>query len=204
MLDIAIIGAGLSGLSLADRPLESKRNIAVFEARNRCGGRILSHSITSTSDAAAFEVDLGPAWLWPDHQLRIAALVKRLGLELFRQWDSGHSLYQTDSAVAPMMFIDTETNSTARRIKGGCRQLTDGLLHRLPHSILHLQHSLLKLTNRDTYVDLKFTTENGRAHYQARQAVLAAPPRLLADSVIFKPELAPIISSTVTVRNISI
>ena len=47
MLDIAIIGAGLSGLSLADRLLEDNRHIAVFEARNRYGGRILSRSIES-------------------------------------------------------------------------------------------------------------------------------------------------------------
>ena len=90
MLDVAIIGAGLSGLSLADRLLESNGNIAVFEARNRCGGRILSHSMPATD----FAGDLGPTWVWPDHQPRIAALIKRLGLQLFgRQWDSGHIVH---------------------------------------------------------------------------------------------------------------
>ena len=126
MLDVAIIGAGLSGLSLADRLLESKSNIAVFEAQNRRGGRILSYSMPATD----FAVDLGPAWVWPDQQPRIAALVKRLGLQLFRQWDRGHSLYQIDAAVAPVMFIDTETHAAARRIKGVFGQLTDGLLRR--------------------------------------------------------------------------
>lgn len=89
------------------------------------------------------------------------------------------------------MFIDTETHGAARRIKGGCEQLIEGLLHQLPHSILHPQHRLLKLSDHETYVELEFATENGHAHYQARQAVLAVPPRLLADSVIFEPELAP-------------
>jgi monoamine oxidase len=187
MLDIAIIGAGLSGLSLADRLLDSNGNIAVFEARNRCGGRILSHSIHATD----FAGDLGPTWIWPDHQPRIAALIKRLELQLFRQWDSGHSLYQIDAAAAPVTFIDTETHAAARRIKGGCGQLIDKLLHRLPHSMLHLQHRLLKLTDYENYVNLELATENGHAHYQARQAVLAVPPRLLADSVTFEPELVP-------------
>jgi len=187
MLDVAIIGAGLSGLSLADRLLESNSNIAVFEARNRCGGRILSHSMPATD----FSRDLGPTWVWPDHQPHIAALVKRLGLQLFRQWDSGHSLYQIDAAASPVAFIDTETHDAARRIKGGCGQLIDKLLHRMPHSMLHMQHRLLKLTDCENYVDLEFATENGHAHYQARQAILAVPPRLLADSVIFEPELAP-------------
>jgi monoamine oxidase len=90
MLDVAIIGAGLSGLSLADRLLESNGDIAVFEARNRCGGRILSHSMPATD----FAGDLGPTWVWPDHQPHIAALIKRLGLQLFgRQWDSGHIVH---------------------------------------------------------------------------------------------------------------
>jgi monoamine oxidase len=187
MLDVAIIGAGLSGLSLADRLLKSKRNIAVFEARNRCGGRILSHSIL----APDFDVDLGPTWLWPDHQPRIAALAERLGLKLFRQWDEGYSLYQVGIDAAPVTFVDTETHATARRIEGGCGQLIDGVLQGLPDSTLHLQHRLLKLTDCGTYVDLEFKTGDDFIHYQALQVVLAAPPRLLADSVNFEPALAP-------------
>jgi monoamine oxidase len=61
----------------------------------------------------------------------------------------------------------------------------------LPDSILHLQHRLLKLTDCGTHVDLEFETGNGHVHYHAKQVVLAAPPRLLADSVIFEPALAP-------------
>lgn len=191
MLDIAIIGAGLSGLSLADRLFEDKRNIAVFEARSRYGGRILSRSITPVSTASSFTVDLGPAWLWPDHQPLIAALVKRLGLELFRQWDAGHSLYQADVHTTPAMFIDTETHHTSRRIKGGCYQLITGLLQRIPDSILHLQHRLLHLADRDTYIELVFAAGDSHVTYQSKQVVLAMPPRLLADKVIFEPALAP-------------
>lgn len=167
MLDIAIIGAGLSGLSLVDRLLEGNRNIAVFEARNRYGGRILSRSIASGSTASSFMVDMGPTWLWPDYQPRIAALAERLGLELFRQWDAGHSLYQVDAHSAPAMYIDTETHDTARRIKGGCHQLTAGLLQRIPGSILHPHHRLLRLADRDTYIDLEFDAGNHHVSYRA-------------------------------------
>ena len=191
MLDIAIIGAGLSGLSLADRLLDGNRNIAVFEARNRFGGRILSRLITSASTASSFAIDLGPTWLWPGHQPRISALVKRLELELFRQWDTGHSLYQNDANSAPTMFIDTETHDAARRIKGGCHQLIAGLVQRIPSAILHPQHRLLYLADRDTHIDLVFDTGGRQVTYQTRQVVLAVPPRLLADSVIFEPALAP-------------
>jgi monoamine oxidase len=191
MLDIAIIGAGLSGLSLADRLFEDKRNIAVFEARNRCGGRILSRSITPASTASSFMVDLGPAWLWPDHQPRIAALVKRLGLELFRQWDIGHGLYQANVGTAPTMYIDAQIHETSRRIRGGCHQLIAGLAQRIPDSILHPQHRLLHLADRDTYIELRFAIGDSHVTYQSKQVVLAVPPRLLADNIIFEPALAP-------------
>ncbi|MGZ8184035.1 MAG: flavin monoamine oxidase family protein [Methylobacter sp.] len=193
MLDIAVIGAGLSGLALADRLLgaESQRNIAVFEARDRCGGRILSLPLPPSPTGTDFAVDLGPTWLWPDQQPRIAALAGRLGLELFRQWDKGHSLYQTDANAAPVMFTDTETHAEARRIKGGCGQLIAGLVRGLPDSMLHLQHRLLRLTDCGTYVDLEFKNGQSLEHYQAQQVILAVPPRLLADSVVFEPALAP-------------
>jgi monoamine oxidase len=191
MLDIAIIGAGLSGLSLADRLLEDNRHIAVFEARNRYGGRILSRSVASGSTASAFAVDLGPTWVWPDHQPRIAALAERLGLAFFRQWDSGHSLYQIDARSAPTRYIDTRTHDSARRIKGGCQQLIAGLLQRLPDSILHPQHRLLQLADRDSCIDLAFDTGNGQVSFRAKQVVLALPPRLVAENITFEPALAP-------------
>ncbi|MDD5275124.1 MAG: FAD-dependent oxidoreductase [Methylovulum sp.] len=187
MLAIAIVGAGLSGLALAGRLLESHRDIAVFEARSRCGGRILSPSPAG----AGFAVDLGPTWVWPAQQPRITALAGRLGLELFRQWDLGHSLYQNDANTTPMVFTDTETHADARRIKGGCGQLVAGLVQGLPDEMLHMHHQLLRLTDCGTYVELEFKTGQGLAHYQAQQVVLAVPPRLLAGSVVFEPALAP-------------
>lgn len=42
MLDTAIVGGGLCGLTLARGMREQNRSFAVYEARNRLGGRILS------------------------------------------------------------------------------------------------------------------------------------------------------------------
>lgn len=187
MFDIAIIGAGLSGLSLAVHLQDGKRQIAVFEARDRCGGRILTRTIQSPDLA----LDLGPTWLWPDQQPRIAKLAKQLNLSLFPQWDQGHSLYQLDARQAPSLYIDVETHVSSRRIDGGCEQLIRGLLQLLPVQSIHLEHRLLSLTDRNTHIDLAFATANGQSHVQARQVVLAAPPRLLADSINFKPSLSP-------------
>jgi len=69
--------------------------------------------------------------------------------------------------------------------------LTAGLLQRIPDSILHPQHRLLRLADRDTYIDLEFDTGNHPVSYLAQQVVLAMPARLLAENIIFEPVLAP-------------
>lgn len=187
MLDVAIVGAGLSGLSLAEKLLPHKPNIGVFEARERCGGRILSTS----GPAQGFTTDLGPTWLWPTDQPLITALAERLGLMLFPQWDRGQSLYQVQADTPPAVYIDTQTHAEARRIAGGCQQLIDGLLQHIPERVLHLGHSLLTLSDQGSHVDLTFATDSSVITIQAHQVVLAAPPRLLATNISFQPALAP-------------
>lgn len=43
ILDVAILGAGISGLNCGNHFLKSKLNFEIFEASNRSGGRILTH-----------------------------------------------------------------------------------------------------------------------------------------------------------------
>lgn len=186
MLDVAIIGAGLSGLALAEQLQDGQRRIAVFEARERSGGRILTYTLQDSK----LTLDLGPTWLWPNHQARIAGLANRLGLKLFRQWDGGHGIYQIDASQAPSLFIDVETHAGSRRIEGGCGQLIAGLLQRLPDTALHLRHRLLCLSDRGSHIELLFSTADGEIPARARQVVLAAPPRLLAETIRFDPPLA--------------
>jgi monoamine oxidase len=75
--DVLIVGAGLSGL-VAARELRARGlSVALLEARNRVGGRMVS---ARTSDGSI--VDLGGQWGGASHH-RFAALVEELGLERF-------------------------------------------------------------------------------------------------------------------------
>jgi len=56
--NIAILGGGLAGLSLARHLHKAGMDFQLFEARNRLGGRIKGHQ------QAEAGYDLGPAWFW--------------------------------------------------------------------------------------------------------------------------------------------
>ncbi len=79
MPDLIVIGAGLSGLALARAAAQRGDEVVMLEARARVGGRVLSHR------SAAGAYDLGPAWVWPGIQPRIAQAVQAAGLSLHEQ-----------------------------------------------------------------------------------------------------------------------
>ncbi|WP_294750167.1 FAD/NAD(P)-binding protein, partial [uncultured Exiguobacterium sp.] len=61
-MNIAIIGAGISGLFLATRLQELGHDVTIYEARDRIGGRIETVEFEVNSRTYAF--DLGPTWFW--------------------------------------------------------------------------------------------------------------------------------------------
>jgi len=88
MVEVAIVGAGLSGLALAVALQAEGRRVAVLEARDRPGGRVLSE----------VGYDLGPAWIWP-HNRRMLALIDDLGLRRFPQHSSASPLDSAEGAL---------------------------------------------------------------------------------------------------------
>jgi monoamine oxidase len=88
-VDVAIVGAGLSGL-VAARALERAGvRVAVLEARDRVGGRTLSRPLGGAI------VDLGGQWVGP-HQKRVTALAAELGLRTFPQYERGLKVLELD------------------------------------------------------------------------------------------------------------
>jgi monoamine oxidase len=173
--DIAIIGGGLSGLALARHLAREGRDFQLFEARSRFGGRIdsLLHG------AAAF--DLGPAWFWPG-QHRIAALAEALGLERFDQYATGAVCYESETGEVfrDMGFASMQGSWRLKRGMGG---LIRGLTEHLPSERLHLDHEVRAVTQQG---EVRFRSAQS---WQARQIILALPPRLAAE-ISFTPALS--------------
>lgn len=185
MLDTAIVGGGLCGLALANSLHGQGTSFALFEARNRLGGRILSVPCV----ASGMALDLGPAWYWPELQPRIARLVDELGLASFPQHDPGSALRLTDPNKKPETLATESLYGGARRLDGGMAALVGSLSERLPADALHLEHELSAVLDRGDHVELHFRHGNETRRVQARRVALALPPRLLDQQVRFEPVL---------------
>ncbi len=92
--DVAIVGAGLAGLTAARRLAAAGTRPLVVEARDRVGGRVLNEEI---GDGKVVEV--GGQWIGPT-QKRLAALAAELGVGTFPTHDEGRHLIEMDGRLA--------------------------------------------------------------------------------------------------------
>jgi monoamine oxidase len=87
-VDVAVVGAGLSGLAAA-RALEAAgASHAVLEARERVGGRTLNEGL---GDGKV--VEIGGQWVGPT-QDRLYELARELGIETFPTFTAGENLLE--------------------------------------------------------------------------------------------------------------
>ncbi|MDI1310438.1 MAG: FAD-dependent oxidoreductase [Methylotenera sp.] len=184
MLDSVIVGGGLCGLSLADRLHQSGQSFALFEARTRLGGRILSKHCTMSD----MTIDLGPTWFWPDVQPNMLALVEALQLKHFPQHDQGTVLTLTD----PNRDSDKQNigvHGGAHRVENGMGAIVSALEKRLPKDSIHLEHKLIHMEDKGDHICLQFQLNDMVINVEAKRVVLALPPRLLVEHVNFVPTL---------------
>jgi len=86
--DVAVVGAGLAGLTAARRLVEAGLEPVVLEARDRVGGRTLNHEI---GDGKVVEV--GGQWVGPT-QRRILALSREVDVDTFPTHDEGDNVIE--------------------------------------------------------------------------------------------------------------
>ena len=77
---VAVAGAGLAGLAAADELARAGHSVAVFEARDRVGGRVWSRRLDNGA-----VVEMGAEYILPGNSA-VRELAERFGLGL---WDKG-------------------------------------------------------------------------------------------------------------------
>ncbi|WP_316160412.1 flavin monoamine oxidase family protein [Bradyrhizobium sp. SZCCHNRI20481] len=184
MLETAIVGGGLCGMALARSLQQRGSTFALFEARHRLGGRVLS-----VRSKAGLALDLGPTWFWPDTQPLLTGLIAELGLSDFAQHDDGTVLHLKEADKSAEQIGGPPVHQGARRLSGGMTKLVEALARDLPQPFIHLGHELMRIVDCGTHVRLIFATSTESVAIEAKRAVLALPPRLLIDHVGFFPEL---------------
>src|SRR5215210_7520251 len=91
--DVAVVGAGLAGLVAARDLVAAGLSVAVLEARDRVGGRLLNHTLEGGA-----VVELGGQWVGPT-QDRVLALAEELGIGLFPTYIEGEHFLAMDGNV---------------------------------------------------------------------------------------------------------
>jgi monoamine oxidase len=171
--DLIVIGAGLSGLALARRAAALGAETVVLEARARTGGRVLGHR------TAAGTYDLGPAWVWPTIQPRIAALAASTRLTLTEQWETGGFVFQDAVGGTQRLASGFPQEPPSMRVVGGITALVDALSSGLPPGTLRLRHTARRVTLGESCVTVTADTPDGPSTLDAARVALALPPRLI-------------------------
>lgn len=190
--NIIIIGAGLSGLYLAwklEQTLTADNRIIILEARERTGGRILSRQ---WGESAEGRVDLGPAWLWPQFQPRLARLMNELHCRSFKQFTEGQMLYETADATL-QQYGGPSSHNQSYRVAAGTVELINALHRQLKRSEIHLHTEVNSIdlhSGQITAISRDNSTEKP-VSYDADKIILALPLRLLAQNIHLAPEPDP-------------
>lgn len=174
-----IIGAGLTGLTLAYLLQKQGRECLILEARNRPGGRMLT---SRTNDGTPLE--LGATWLGQKHTA-IVGLLHELDLSTFEQVTGGRAIYEAISTSPPQVVELPRNDQPSYRIAGG----SDRLIRTLEQA---LAPGRLRYGTAVTAVDTNgagVTVSAGTEEFSADRLVSTLPPNLLVSTIDFTPAL---------------
>jgi monoamine oxidase len=85
-VDVAVVGAGLAGLTAARNLARAGKSVVVLEARDRVGGRTLNHRVSSSVISEVGGQYVGPT------QDRILALARAVGVGTFPTYNEGSNV----------------------------------------------------------------------------------------------------------------
>lgn len=179
--DVVIIGAGLTGLTLAYLLRDSGRKVVVLESRNRVGGRIFTRKIKDQAP-----IEMGATWLGEKHET-LVHLLKMLDLSTFDQLIGDTAIYEAISTSPPMLAQLPNNSEPSKRIVDGSSTLISTLVSYLNVDDIHLN---VKVKNISFHRDgAKISGQKEDQVFEAKKVVSTLPPALLLNTIALNPPL---------------
>ncbi len=185
---LAIIGAGLAGLTAARVAHETGIPSRLLEASDRIGGRIDS----LRSAGGGIVGDLGPTWIWPPFQPGVPRWLEKLGLDTFEQYDHGEAVLD-GFADGPVRQPLPGQHGMAR-IAPGPGALVDAMAAALPDDTIQTGCAVSAIHRHE---DGRLQIEApGQPPLLAERVLIAAPLRIVAERIQLPPEVSPQLQDT--------
>ncbi len=176
---VIIIGAGLTGLTLAY--LLKKNNIksVIVEARNRLGGRIFTKRVEGQAP-----VEMGATWLGKKHS-GVTKLLEELGIGIFEQALGHRAIYEPISTSPPQLVTLPLNDEPSYRIQGGTDQLINELSNQLDSTNIYLNQSVESISSQADGLEVICNSHI----FNAKFVVSTLPPYLLCEKINITPKL---------------
>ena len=177
--DVTIIGAGLTGLTIAYLLREKDITVTIIEARGRLGGRVF----TETNNGFT-PIDMGATWFTNQHT-QLLALLKKLNVETFHQIFGDKAIYEPIFSKPHQIVSLPHNSEPSYRIKGGTSHLINTLSNYINPNQIHYNEIVNNISEDNDSVIIK----SDNTIFKSRIVISTLPPNLLKRSININPEL---------------
>ncbi len=177
--NIIIIGAGLTGLTLAYYLKKHQIDVKIVEARNRLGGRILTKRNPNLAN-----IELGATWLGNQH-IKLLHLLDELQIQIFEQELGNTAIYEI-YANEPFEIVNLpKSDDPSYRIKNGTHQIIDRLVGEIDTSQIYTGQVIGSIKKINSFIEARSDTHI----FKGSIIISTLPPLLFAKSIRVDPPL---------------